>query len=126
MLTALLVTTGLLMGTMLLFGWVFLKHPPKDINYVYGYRTSRSTRNINTWRFAHKTAGRIWMKSGIIGTLVSLMIILLFYYFGDLETLFYFLYIPQLFLLLMVIPLTERELKRTFDDDGSRIDERKH
>lgn len=66
------------------------------------------------------------MKSGIIGTLVSLMIIPLFYYFGDLETLFYFLYIPQLFLLLMVIPLTERELKRTFDDDGSRIDERKH
>lgn len=66
------------------------------------------------------------MKSGIIGTLVSLMIILLFYYFGDLETLFYFLYIPQLFLLLMVIPLTERELKRTFDDDESRIDERKH
>ena len=29
---------------MLLFGWIFKKHPPKNINSVYGYRTSMSKK----------------------------------------------------------------------------------
>ena len=47
---------------MLLFGWIFKKHPPKNINSVYGYRTSMSTKNIETWNFAHAYCGRLWQR----------------------------------------------------------------
>ena len=41
---------------MVLFGRAFLKKAPKEINYVFGYRTSRSMKNRDTWEFAHQVA----------------------------------------------------------------------
>jgi len=118
-----LITTGLLMGTMMIFGWVFIKHPPKNINYVYGYRTSRSTKNEETWQFAHRTAGGIWLKLGSFGTIVSLLIIFLYDYYGVQENWYLYLTYVQLVLLLVVLPLTERKLKKNFNKDGSRKEE---
>jgi len=34
-------------------GRIFVSHPPKKINGIYGYRTKRSMKNNETWRFAH-------------------------------------------------------------------------
>ncbi len=31
---------------MIVFGKVFLKNPPKEINLIYGYRTGRSTYEV--------------------------------------------------------------------------------
>ena len=39
---------------MIVFGKVFLKNPPKEINLIYGYRTGRSMKNKDTWNFAHR------------------------------------------------------------------------
>lgn len=35
--------------SMIGFGWMFLKSPPKEINAVFGYRTRRSMLNPDTW-----------------------------------------------------------------------------
>ncbi|MBP9920855.1 SdpI family protein [Proteiniclasticum ruminis] len=112
--------TGLLMGTMLFFGWIFIKHPPKDINFIYGYRTPRSTKNQEVWMFAHKTAGQIWLKSGAAGAAVSILLIVLFDRYGSLERFSLYLVYIQLMLLLLVIPLTEWKISRNFNRDGSR------
>lgn len=112
--------TGLLMGTMLIFGWIFIKHPPKNINSIYGYRTPRSTKNQEVWMFAHKTAGGIWLKLGAVGTTASILLIFLFERFGVLERFSLYLIYAQLILLLGVIPLTEWKISRNFDRDGSK------
>lgn len=46
------------------FGWLLKKHPPKNINGIYGYRTSMSMKNMDTWKFAHEYCGKLWWKIG--------------------------------------------------------------
>lgn len=120
MLTFSLVLTGVLMGTMIFFGWVFQYHPPKNVNYIYGYRTPRSTQNEDTWLFAHKTAGKIWMKQGIFGFVFSVILILLLNYNGSLEESAMFIFYGQLIVLFLVVPMTERQLKKHFNKDGTK------
>ena len=47
----------LLPFTMIGFGRYFMKKAPKEINSVFGYRTSMSMKNKDTWKFAHKYCG---------------------------------------------------------------------
>ena len=53
--------------TMIGFGKMFLKKAPDQINYVFGYRTSMSMKNQDTWVFAHHYCGKIWYICGLIG-----------------------------------------------------------
>ena len=39
--------------TMVGFGAVFLRRPPRKINGAYGYRTARSMASQEAWDFAH-------------------------------------------------------------------------
>ena len=48
----------LLPFTMIGFGRYFMKKAPKEINSVFGYRTSMSMKNKDTWEFAHKYCGK--------------------------------------------------------------------
>lgn len=64
---------------MIVMGKVFIKNPPKTINGIYGYRTSRSKKNQDTWNFAHLYCGKLWWKIGwgmlplvIIGMLLAI------------------------------------------------------
>ncbi len=54
-------------------GTRFLKHPPKTINALYGYRTARSMKNQETWNFAHETCGRLWVRLGKLSFLPALL-----------------------------------------------------
>ena len=47
-------------GVMVFFGWLWKKHPPRDANCVYGYRTARSMKSPEAWAFAHAYCGRLW------------------------------------------------------------------
>ena len=47
-------------------GFVMVKFPPKDINFLYGYRTSRSMKNQESWDFAQKYAAKEMMKTGFV------------------------------------------------------------
>ena len=51
---------------MILAGIIMWKHAPKQINGLLGYRTTRSMKNMDTWKFAHDHCGRLWWKIGLI------------------------------------------------------------
>lgn len=112
----------LIPGCMILFGRSFMKNPPGEINGGYGYRTSRSMRNRETWSFAHVYSGRFWFRAGRPTLAVSLLWMTLL--LGrEIETVGHFgliLTVMQMVPFLAVIPATERALKREFDDFGRK------
>ncbi len=56
----------LMPSIMVIAGYCMYKNPPKEINGLIGYRTAMSEKNKNTWAFAHDYCGKLWIKSGII------------------------------------------------------------
>lgn len=42
---------------MIVIGKIFMKNPPRTINEIYGYRTSRSRKNQDTWNLLIYTVG---------------------------------------------------------------------
>lgn len=108
--------------TMIVFGKSFLKNAPKEINAVFGYRTTMSMKNRNTWEFAHKYCGKIWYICGLV--LLPLSIIPMFFVIGKskdtIGTLGGILCAIQLIPLIGSIFPTEVALKKNFDRNGNR------
>ena len=108
--------------TMLFFGWLLFRKTPKEINYVYGYRTKRSMMNEETWRFANQYFGKAWYLCGLISVPLSVMAITLVLGKGT-ETVGT---IGGIITMLQMIPLvgaiipTEIALKKNFDENGRR------
>ncbi len=102
------------------FGRYFVRHSPKTINYLFGYRTPRSMKNEKTWAFAHKTIGKIWWYAGLV-LLVS--IIPLFFFIkasvDTVGTVGSIICGVQVILLVITIIPVEIALKKRFDDDGN-------
>ena len=63
--------------TMLFFGWLLFRKTPKEINYVYGYRTKRSMMNEETCKFANQYFGKVWYLCGLISVPLSVTAIAL-------------------------------------------------
>ena len=57
--------------SMIFLGKYFSKRAPKEINMLFGYRTTRSTKNQDTWQFAHHFFGRLWYKMGLLLLILS-------------------------------------------------------
>ena len=116
------ITTLLIPMVMIIFGSIFMKNPPKEINWAYGYRTNMSMKNQDTWNFAHEYCGKIWFRCGVVLTVISL-IIMLFVIGRDTDTVGWIgggLAMVQILPLLGTIIPTEMALKRKFDKDGKR------
>lgn len=108
--------------TMIFFGWLLFRKTPKEINYVYGYRTKRSMMNEETWRFANQYFGKVWYLCGLISVPLSVTAIALVIGKGT-ETVGT---IGGIITMLQMIPLvgtiipTEIALKKNFDENGRR------
>ena len=63
-------------AVMAFFGWRFLTRPPRRINSFYGYRTARSMKDQQSWDFAHRVCGRLWLRAGAVMLPVSLLAML--------------------------------------------------
>lgn len=108
--------------TMLIAGRMMWKHCPKHINGVIGYRTRRSMKNIETWKFAHDYCGRLWWKLGLWMIVPSVLVHIPFYH-SDEDTIgnvSLILVIVQCIALVLSILPTEHALKKRFHDDGTR------
>ena len=107
---------------MLFFGRRFLKRPPKHINSLYGYRTSRSMKNQQTWDFAHQVCGKLWFRVGLILLPVSLapMLFLRGRSVGEIGMGCVPVVAIQVVVLLGSIFPVERALKRNFDQFGRK------
>jgi len=109
--------------TMVGFGVLLMKNPPKKINSVYGYRTRRSMRSQDTWDFAHYYFGKLWLLCGLVSFPVSLVPMCLV--LGKSEQVISVTGLIvlglQTLLMLVTIILTEFALKKNFDDFGKPL-----
>ena len=119
-----LVTALLIPGCMTVLGRSFMKNPPGEINGGYGYRTTRSMQSRETWAFAQRCSGRFWYRAGRPMLAVSLvwMVPLLGREANTVGNFGLLLTGLQMIPFLAVIPVTERALKREFDDFGRKRD----
>lgn len=104
------------------FGKLFLNKAPKNINYTFGYRTTMSMKNQDTWQFAHKYCGRLWFIGGLI--LLPISIIPLLCVLGrEIESI---AAVGTVICFAQIVPVvgsvisTEIALKRAFDKNGKR------
>ncbi|GAA0765352.1 hypothetical protein GCM10008908_01770 [Clostridium subterminale] len=108
--------------TMVGFGKYFIKNAPKEINEVFGYRTSMSMKNKETWEFAHHYCGKLWLTIGFF-MLIPSVIAMLFVIGKDESVVGTFggiiCGIQLIFLVGSIFP-TERALKSNFDEHGNR------
>ena len=108
--------------TMIFFGRLLFRRTPKEINYVYGYRTKRSMMNEETWRFANQYFGKAWYLCGLISAPLSVIAIAIVFEKGT-ETVGM---VGGIVTMLQMIPLvgvmipTEIALKKNFDENGRR------
>ena len=105
------------------FGWLFTHgRYPKYPNEIYGYRTTRSMKNDETWAFAQERWGRLSWRFGWWFLMLSmlLVVILLTQSVKQLEIYVGVWIAVQTVLSFATIPLVERALKTKFDEFGRR------
>lgn len=107
---------------MILAGRMMWKHCPKKINGLLGYRTTRSMKNMDTWKFAHEYCGRLWWRIGWIMMIPSILVQLPFIRSADdvIGIAGGIICTVQCIVLVVVIFPTENALKKTFNEDGTR------
>ncbi len=117
-----LIVDLLIPATMIGFGKYFSSHAPKSINMTFGYRTTRSMKNKQTWEFAHHHFGRSWFKWGLALPLPTVFA-LLFFFGKDVNTVAMAgLAVCLVQMVVMVIPMffTEAALRKNFDEYGRK------
>ena len=105
---------------MIIFGQMFRRHAPRKINPVFGYRTTRSMKNRQTWEFAHHHCGKVWLTAGIALFLISGVVMLLLLGKSE-DTVSIWggvLCVFQTLVLIVSIFPTEIALRNRFDKDG--------
>ena len=107
---------------MVVFGRIMYKHAPKSINGIYGYRTSMSMKNEDTWKFAHDYCGRLWYKIGLIMLIPSVLVQLPFVKSSTdtIGIMTVVLETVQICVMIASIFPTEKALRKTFDKYGNR------
>lgn len=109
--------------TMIRFGRLFLTKVSKNINATFGYRTTMSMKNKDTWEFAHKFCGKLWFRWGLVLLPISIIPLILVFN-KDIDTIAYvglIVSVVQIVLLIGSIVPTEIALKKTFDQNGFRL-----
>lgn len=107
--------------SMIGFGRYFAQKAPKEINMLFGYRTSRSMKNMETWIFAHNYCGKLWRVMGWIMLIITLgsMMIVIGRDIGSVGTLGGVLCAMQCVFMLMSIVPVEIALRKNFDACGN-------
>lgn len=105
------VSTGLVY---VIAGYILYIKPPKNINPLYGYRTTQSMSSQEKWDFAQKYSAREMIKQGKFMILISLLG--LFLNPGDILSIISFL-ILILFSIIALFSKTEKQLKQKFESN---------
>jgi uncharacterized membrane protein len=107
---------------MLFVAIIFLKKTPNSINPVYGYRSRRSMKSIEAWKFAHYLCAKIWLFASLILLPLTILAMLLVLN-KDQDTIGLvgqiILYLQIAVIVLSIIPV-EIALKRNFDENGNK------
>ncbi|MPN47188.1 hypothetical protein SDC9_194789 [bioreactor metagenome] len=79
-----------------------------------------STKNQETWDFAHRYSGKVWIRSGALTFTISIIFIFALKDFENYKQIMLMLFYLQLGMLFLVIPLTEIALRSIFDKGGNK------
>ena len=107
---------------MIIAGAIMQRRPPKDINCLLGYRTTRSMKNMDTWRFAHEHCGRLWWRVGLVMLALSAISHIPFYNSDEATLTVLELVVMTIECIALIVSIfpTEAALKRVFDENGNR------
>ena len=107
---------------MIVFGWIMGNIRPKISTATSDTAPWMSMLNEDTWKFAHKTCGTLWRKTGWITLFPSALVQFPFLHSSDdtIGTVGLILCLLQCAVLIGSIFPVERALKRTFHPDGTR------
>ena len=120
---SLLLVNLLIPAVMIGCGLLFMKKPPKKVNGWYGYRTSRSMKNQDTWDFAQRYMGKVWWKWGWImlpPVVLAQALTLLCPDVNSMSIWALVLMAAELVVLMAAISPVEQALKQNFDENGRR------
>jgi len=113
-----LVMSAIMIG----FGLFFAIIGPKKINYIFGYRTPMSMKNLDTWRFGNAYAGKYMWRTGIvllIGSLITLFAIMGNNNETTIRTVGIIIILVHAVMVFGTILMTEIALRRVFDSQGN-------
>lgn len=110
----------LIPGIMVFFGRLMMDHPPKTINAVYGYRTTMSMKNQDTWDYAQASCAKRWRKWGRVLALITLVVLIFALRRPAFADVLGFYTAFETAFLLASVAATEMDLRRTFDEKGER------
>ncbi len=98
----------------LIAGFIMLKHSPKNINSLYGYRTKNSMKSKEAWDFAQVYSAKLMIKEGLVFILLGVLGLFL-----DLsQTLNLVIGLGTLLIFCVyLICNTEKKLKQKFESD---------
>ena len=109
-------------------GIVLIRNADMEINNTFGYRTPRSTKNQETWRFANIYSGKIFIIGGVIGLAMIIAAALIMKSMGVKKLIWLVGVILELVIVFTVIPInmvsTEKQLIKRFDDKEENNDKR--
>lgn len=107
--------------SMLICSKILLEYAPKKVSYLVGYKTARSTKSAETWKFAQEYCGRLWGKIGWATLIPSVIVHLPFYKASEdtVGTVSVVLCSMQIAVILATVFMVERALKTHFDDEGN-------
>ena len=107
--------------TMIITGYWMWKHCPRNINSVSGYRTKQSMKNIDTWKFAHDYAGKLWWKAGWILLIPTVLAQLPFTNSSanKVGIISIVIIVIQIFIMVLTIIPVEKALRKKFNDHGN-------
>jgi len=110
-------------ANMFVCGCIFKRRAPKKINCIFGYRTSTSMINKETWEYAHACFGKVWYMCGGVFFLISMVAMICCYILNKemIEIISIILIVVHCIAIFASIFAVERKLKRNFDKEGKRI-----
>jgi len=117
-----LLVVCIMAATMIGFGLYFYIAGPKKINYIFGYRTPMSMKNLDTWKFGNTYAGRLMWCTGAFLLVASLATLFALMNADDaiIRTVGIIIIIVHAVMIFGTIILTEIALRRNFDQNGNR------
>ena len=102
---------------MFLISLIFVYFPPKEINSLYGHRTTISMKNQDTWNEANKRSAKLTLFVSAITCIFQLIGIIFKF---NLDTIFLNATIVLVAGLIMGMLIVEKQLRSIFDKDGNR------
>jgi uncharacterized membrane protein len=107
---------------MFTFGLIFSKHPPKKMNPLFGYRSSRSMVNEKTWEYAHHQFGTIGIKISLFLCLITGITMISLYDSNNRQLIMYSLFVILIQTIMLIVSIyeTEKRLIEAFDKEGNK------